>query len=192
MWEGSNYSKLLWKTTEEEQRQEATTNPKEMSMDAAVAAVLSKLDDIFTLKEELNSSTQGFCWTTLFPLYSRLALATGPFNTWMQLAMERWHVANDAHQLITSGPLEYDRQTNQPITLQVSPCLPCRPCRWLYLAIFHTCLHQEFGEVITVAAHVPFCGIFWWFCIVKLCCSTFCFHMRVTQRKGKTGEIQEL
>lgn len=51
-------SKLLWKASEEDQEEEETTTscneeaaPKEISVNAAMGAVLLDLDDIFTLKE---------------------------------------------------------------------------------------------------------------------------------------------
>lgn len=47
----------------------------EKSMDAAVVAVLSKVDGILTLKEEWSTALKGFLGGKLTSFYSRLALA---------------------------------------------------------------------------------------------------------------------
>lgn len=43
-------------------------------MDAAVAAVISAVDGILTLKEEQGTEQEAFCVEKMFSLYSHLAL----------------------------------------------------------------------------------------------------------------------
>lgn len=77
MWQNCCEKTLITKEEDSEEIEAATASlasAKDISMDVAVAAVLSELDDIFAFNEEQRSALKAFLGFTAY-FYSQQALA---------------------------------------------------------------------------------------------------------------------